>query len=261
MSDSACLLQAVSVGNNRLDVLHLLQDDLYAILPALSILELVIILIYLGHISGCFFYLLSTPSWQTKGEGAVLSGCLLSAPVASILMLAFMSHALRCMLGVPRTHRQGSSTVCTDNGLSHTGLMLAGEKALIASGEMTTWIPRAFGGDRIIVLPTNLNITAYLRPNATLSGSSVNSSTTSSLLRVNLARTLPPTATQVSGFPSSSPSPARIPAVLGSAQQSTQCFGGSVGLPVTTTMQHMYDALLTGCSGGRSSRQQGGTTL
>lgn len=45
-----------------------LQDDLYAILPALSILELVIILIYLGHISGCFFYLLSTPSWQTKGE-------------------------------------------------------------------------------------------------------------------------------------------------------------------------------------------------
>lgn len=69
---------------------------------------------------------------------------------------------------------------------------------------MTTWIPRAFGGDRIIVLPTNLNITAYLRPNATLSASNVNSSMTSSLLRVDLARPLPPTATQVSGFLSSS---------------------------------------------------------
>jgi hypothetical protein len=44
----------------------LLQDDLYTILPILSITELVIILIYLGHISGCFFYLLSTPAWQTK---------------------------------------------------------------------------------------------------------------------------------------------------------------------------------------------------
>lgn len=43
------------------------QDDLYAILPVLSIMELVIILVYLGHISGCFFYLLSTPSWQTRG--------------------------------------------------------------------------------------------------------------------------------------------------------------------------------------------------
>lgn len=45
----------------------LAQDDLYAILPVLSIMELVIILVYLGHISGCFFYLLSTPSWQTRG--------------------------------------------------------------------------------------------------------------------------------------------------------------------------------------------------
>lgn len=45
-----------------------MQDDLYAILTVLNIFELVIILIYLGHISGCFFYLLSTPAWQTKGE-------------------------------------------------------------------------------------------------------------------------------------------------------------------------------------------------
>lgn len=49
-----------------------MQDDLYALLPVLSILELVIILLYLGHISGCFFYLMSTPTWQTKG-GAVQS--------------------------------------------------------------------------------------------------------------------------------------------------------------------------------------------
>lgn len=47
------------------------QDDLYTILPILSILELVIILLYLGHVSGCFFYLLSTPAWQTKRECVV----------------------------------------------------------------------------------------------------------------------------------------------------------------------------------------------
>lgn len=53
-----------------LDALTYVQDDLYALLPVLSILELVIILLYLGHISGCFFYLMSTPTWQTEG-GAV----------------------------------------------------------------------------------------------------------------------------------------------------------------------------------------------
>jgi hypothetical protein len=45
-----------------------LQDELYTILPVISILELVIILLYLGHISGCFFYLMSTPQWQTQRE-------------------------------------------------------------------------------------------------------------------------------------------------------------------------------------------------
>ncbi|KAF8058454.1 esf2 [Scenedesmus sp. PABB004] len=72
-------------------------DDLYAILPLLSILELVIILLYLGHVSGCFFYLLSTPPWQTKHE-----------------------------------------------------------QALIASGEMTTWMSHAFGGDKVLMMPTPL---------------------------------------------------------------------------------------------------------
>ncbi|WIA17586.1 hypothetical protein OEZ85_014411 [Tetradesmus obliquus] len=76
-------------------ILGSFADDLYTIMPILSITELVIILIYLGHISGCFFYLLSTPAWQTKHE-----------------------------------------------------------KALIADGEITTWMQHAFGGDKTVMLPT-----------------------------------------------------------------------------------------------------------
>ncbi|KAF6262699.1 hypothetical protein COO60DRAFT_586187 [Scenedesmus sp. NREL 46B-D3] len=54
-------------------ILGSFADDLYTILPILSITELVIILIYLGHISGCFFYLLSTPAWQTKHEKTLIA--------------------------------------------------------------------------------------------------------------------------------------------------------------------------------------------
>eukprot|EP00879_Flechtneria_rotunda_P016405 GHRR01017164.1.p1 GENE.GHRR01017164.1~~GHRR01017164.1.p1 ORF type:complete len:375 (+),score=78.11 GHRR01017164.1:1529-2653(+) len=79
-------------------VLGSFADDLYTILPALSIFELVIVLLYLGHISGCFFYLLSTPAWQSKHE-----------------------------------------------------------QALIASGEMTTWMQHAFAGDKVIMMPLPFN--------------------------------------------------------------------------------------------------------
>lgn len=44
------------------------QDDLYAVMPLISIMELLVVLLYLGHFSGCFFYLLSTPPYQTACE-------------------------------------------------------------------------------------------------------------------------------------------------------------------------------------------------
>jgi hypothetical protein len=37
-------------------------------MPFLSMLELLLILLYLGHIAGCFFYLMSTPLWQTASK-------------------------------------------------------------------------------------------------------------------------------------------------------------------------------------------------
>lgn len=46
------------------------QDDLYTIMPLFSILELLVVLLYLGHFSGCFFYLLSTPPYQTAGANS-----------------------------------------------------------------------------------------------------------------------------------------------------------------------------------------------
>lgn len=45
------------------------QDELYTLLPLFSVMELLVVLLYLGHFSGCFFYLLSTPPYQTAGEG------------------------------------------------------------------------------------------------------------------------------------------------------------------------------------------------
>jgi hypothetical protein len=54
---------------------------------------------------------------------------------------------------------------------------------------MSTWIPRTFGGDRIIQPPTAFNIQGYLKPNTTFNSSSFMPSA--------LARPVPPTATQV----------------------------------------------------------------
>ena len=53
-----------SVGRSA----HVSQDEFYAIRPLFSILELLVVLLYLGHFSGCFFYLLSTPPYQTAVE-------------------------------------------------------------------------------------------------------------------------------------------------------------------------------------------------
>lgn len=47
------------------------QDELYTFGPLFSIMELLVVLLYLGHFSGCFFYLLSTPPYQTAGATEV----------------------------------------------------------------------------------------------------------------------------------------------------------------------------------------------
>jgi hypothetical protein len=53
------------------------QNDLYTIMPLVSIMELLVVLVYLGHFSGCFFYLLSTPPYQMAGESAATTHLLL----------------------------------------------------------------------------------------------------------------------------------------------------------------------------------------
>lgn len=46
------------------------QDEFYAARWVVSLLELLIVLVYLGHLSGCFFYLFSGPRWYTNGACA-----------------------------------------------------------------------------------------------------------------------------------------------------------------------------------------------
>ncbi|GLI62967.1 hypothetical protein VaNZ11_005824 [Volvox africanus] len=55
-------------------VLGRLQDEFYAARWVISTLELLIVLIYLGHLSGCFFYLFSGPQWWTKEEKLLING-------------------------------------------------------------------------------------------------------------------------------------------------------------------------------------------
>ncbi|EFJ52746.1 hypothetical protein VOLCADRAFT_86033 [Volvox carteri f. nagariensis] len=55
-------------------VLGRLQDEFYAARWVLSILELLIVLVYLGHLSGCFFYLFSGPQWWTNEEKLLING-------------------------------------------------------------------------------------------------------------------------------------------------------------------------------------------
>ncbi|GLC41041.1 hypothetical protein PLESTB_000949600 [Pleodorina starrii] len=52
-------------------VLGRLQDEFYAARWVLSMLELFIVLIFLGHLSACFFYLFSGPQWWTDEEKAL----------------------------------------------------------------------------------------------------------------------------------------------------------------------------------------------
>ncbi|KXZ52320.1 hypothetical protein GPECTOR_10g952 [Gonium pectorale] len=49
-------------------VLGRLQDEFYAARWVISILELLTVLVFLGHLSGCFFYLFSGPQWWTDEE-------------------------------------------------------------------------------------------------------------------------------------------------------------------------------------------------
>ncbi|GIL49816.1 hypothetical protein Vafri_6128 [Volvox africanus] len=55
-------------------VLGRLQDEFYAARWVISTLELLIVLVYLGHLSGCFFYLFSGPQWWTTEEKLLING-------------------------------------------------------------------------------------------------------------------------------------------------------------------------------------------
>ncbi|GFR43465.1 hypothetical protein Agub_g4548 [Astrephomene gubernaculifera] len=53
-------------------VLGRLQDEFYAARWIISLLELLIVLVFLGHVSGCFFYMFSGPSWWTSEEKSLV---------------------------------------------------------------------------------------------------------------------------------------------------------------------------------------------
>jgi hypothetical protein len=44
------------------------QDHFFLFAPILSIVKLVAVLLYCGHLSGCFFFFFSSPSFQTEVE-------------------------------------------------------------------------------------------------------------------------------------------------------------------------------------------------
>lgn len=46
---------------------HPLQDEFYSARWLISLVELLIVLVFLGHLSGCFFYFFSGPSWWSAG--------------------------------------------------------------------------------------------------------------------------------------------------------------------------------------------------
>ncbi|KAG2445187.1 hypothetical protein HYH02_008655 [Chlamydomonas schloesseri] len=54
-------------------VLGKIQDEFYAARWVVSLLELLIVLVYLGHLSGCFFYLFSGPRWYTNEERRLIN--------------------------------------------------------------------------------------------------------------------------------------------------------------------------------------------
>lgn len=50
-----------------------LQDELYAARWVMSLLELLLVLAFLGHLTGCFFYFFSGPAWWSDGACAAPS--------------------------------------------------------------------------------------------------------------------------------------------------------------------------------------------
>lgn len=49
-------------------ILDRLQDELFMVMGYIKILKLVAILVFLGHIFGCFFYFFSTEDWRSDRE-------------------------------------------------------------------------------------------------------------------------------------------------------------------------------------------------
>jgi hypothetical protein len=115
-------------------------------MPVFSIMELLVVLLYLGHFSGCFFYLLSTPPYQTPG----VNGLSRLQPLLTKVQRCMAIHPRR--VGFQTTH--SPTTIPQPLPLSLHALARVVERRLIEEGEMETWIMTSFGGDRIVVVPT-----------------------------------------------------------------------------------------------------------
>ncbi len=51
-------------------ILSIIQDDLFKLLPTLAILKLLGILLFVGHLFGCFFFFFSTEDFNSSLEDA-----------------------------------------------------------------------------------------------------------------------------------------------------------------------------------------------
>jgi hypothetical protein len=70
MTLNTLAMVAVFRARHPLDVA---RDRPVLFVQAISIVELLIILLYLGHVSGCFFYFFSNPQWRTANERHLFS--------------------------------------------------------------------------------------------------------------------------------------------------------------------------------------------
>eukprot|EP00854_Cymbomonas_tetramitiformis_P005587 gene5587-6774_t len=56
------------------------QDDFFKILPMLAVMRLIVILLYLGHLFGCFFYFFSAdPSYRTANETQLIEAGIMNS--------------------------------------------------------------------------------------------------------------------------------------------------------------------------------------
>lgn len=133
----------------------MLQDELYAARWVLSLLELFIVLAFLGHLNGCFFYFFSGPAWWTDGEP--------DSTRCSKHLLQMHSNRQPQLRSWPACLRNGTACRLLAWGAGecdaekHSASMRsavwlhpAAEKAAIDAGEMSTWLIDKIGNYRVI---------------------------------------------------------------------------------------------------------------